>query len=178
MHTPIKNNINTQPVNPLKMWQSSNTWKWQQKIKILHLYFAAKFYYNDQLRKGEISMHIVCMRKKRNVYLIRKSEGMIPHGRCTWTSNFKMILKKCVRFEVFTFSQRWLWRMPSSGMWCRVELVWTDVSEECIASIFRVEKPQARNLREQVAAVCNMFLQNVGSHKLCMVPHPRRWHSS
>jgi hypothetical protein len=32
------------------------------------------------------------------------------------------------------------WRMPSSGMWRRVDLVWTDVSEEFTASIFRVEK--------------------------------------
>jgi hypothetical protein len=31
-------------------------------------------------------------------------------------------------------------RMPSSGIWRRVDLVWTDVSEEQIASIFRVEK--------------------------------------
>jgi hypothetical protein len=30
-------------------------------------------------------------------------------------------------------------RMPSSGMWRRVDLVWTDVSEERIVSIFRVE---------------------------------------
>jgi hypothetical protein len=32
------------------------------------------------------------------------------------------------------------WRMPSSGMWSRVDLVWTDISEERIAFIFRVEK--------------------------------------
>jgi hypothetical protein len=32
------------------------------------------------------------------------------------------------------------WRMPSSRMWRCVVLVWTDVSEERIASIFRVEK--------------------------------------
>jgi hypothetical protein len=33
------------------------------------------------------------------------------------------------------------WRMPSSGMWRPVDLVnWTDVSEEHVASIFRVEK--------------------------------------
>jgi hypothetical protein len=31
------------------------------------------------------------------------------------------------------------WRMLSSGMWHRVDLVWTNVSEEHIASIFRVE---------------------------------------
>jgi hypothetical protein len=30
--------------------------------------------------------------------------------------------------------------MPSSGMWRSVYLVWTDVSEERISSIFRVEK--------------------------------------
>jgi hypothetical protein len=29
--------------------------------------------------------------------------------------------------------------MPSSGMWRRLYLVWTDVSEELIASIFRVK---------------------------------------
>jgi hypothetical protein len=28
--------------------------------------------------------------------------------------------------------------MPSSGMWSRVVLTWSDVSEECIASIFRI----------------------------------------
>jgi hypothetical protein len=32
-------------------------------------------------------------------------------------------------------------RMPSSGMWRRVDLVLTDVSEERITSIFWVEKP-------------------------------------
>jgi hypothetical protein len=31
------------------------------------------------------------------------------------------------------------WRKPSSGMWRHVEIVLTDVSEERIASIFRVE---------------------------------------
>jgi hypothetical protein len=38
------------------------------------------------------------------------------------------------------FSQRWLWRMPSSALWRCVDLVWTDVSEERVAAIFRVEK--------------------------------------
>jgi hypothetical protein len=31
------------------------------------------------------------------------------------------------------------WRIPSSGMWYHVDLMWTYVSEESIASIFRVE---------------------------------------
>jgi hypothetical protein len=30
--------------------------------------------------------------------------------------------------------------MPPSGVWRRVDLVWTDVPEERIVSIFRVEK--------------------------------------
>jgi hypothetical protein len=38
--------------------------------------------------------------------------------------------------------------MPSTGMWRHVDLVWTDVSEECTASVFRVENPRARNHRE------------------------------
>jgi hypothetical protein len=38
----------------------------------------------------------------------------------------------CVRLR---FSQRWLWRMPSSGMWRCVDLVGTDVSEEADSSL-------------------------------------------
>jgi hypothetical protein len=37
-------------------------------------------------------------------------------------------------------------------MWCRVDLVSTDVSEEFIASILRGEKYVSRNQREQLAA--------------------------
>jgi hypothetical protein len=37
-------------------------------------------------------------------------------------------------------------------MWRPVDLVWTDVSEERIASIFRVGKSRTRNQREQVAS--------------------------
>jgi hypothetical protein len=36
-------------------------------------------------------------------------------------------------------------------MWRHVDLVWTHVSKERIASIFRVENPRGRNQREQVA---------------------------
>jgi hypothetical protein len=74
-------------------------------------------------------------------------------------------------------------------MWHHVDLVWTDVSEERIASIFRVEKSAS-----EAAATCShwylarvffypegggdTFLQNIGSHKIYTVPHPRRRHSS
>jgi hypothetical protein len=37
-------------------------------------------------------------------------------------------------------------------MWRCVDLVWTDVSEERIASIFRVEKSASEESREQVVA--------------------------
>jgi hypothetical protein len=47
-----------------------------------------------------------------------------------------LVLFLSVRFVVvLRFSQRWLWRIPSSGMWRSVDLVWTDVSEERIASL-------------------------------------------
>jgi hypothetical protein len=31
--------------------------------------------------------------------------------------------------KIWGFSQRWLWRMPSSGMWCHETVVRTEVSE-------------------------------------------------
>jgi hypothetical protein len=38
------------------------------------------------------------------------------------------------------FSRRWLWRMPSSGMLCRVTLVRTDISGERIGSSIKVTR--------------------------------------
>jgi hypothetical protein len=42
--------------------------------------------------------------------------------------------------EEWVSGQCSFWRMPSSGMWRRLDLVWTDVPEKRIASIFMVEK--------------------------------------
>jgi hypothetical protein len=78
--------------------------------------------------------------------------------------------------------------MPSSGMWRRVDLVLTDVSEERITSISRIEKSASEEpaweggCRQQDATTCSrwffiraffypenggdMFLRNVGSHKI------------
>jgi hypothetical protein len=39
-----------------------------------------------------------------------------------------------------------IWRTPSYGIWRHVDLVWTDVSEERIAFIFRVEKYASEEL--------------------------------
>jgi hypothetical protein len=74
-------------------------------------------------------------------------------------------------------------------------LVWTDVSEECTASIFPSCSYIAGCFRlvAQSAATCSCwftcrffdpedggdsFLRNVGSHKIYMAQHPRRQHSS
>jgi hypothetical protein len=83
-------------------------------------------------------------------------------------------------------------------MWRRVNLVWIDVSEERIASIFRVEKstsevPEWAGGWAQSAATCSLwflacgffypedggdsFLRKAGSHKIYTTPHPRRRHS-
>jgi hypothetical protein len=66
----------------------------------------------------------------------------------TFNAHFNTFLLTNSRFPINLFFP---WRMPSSGMWSRVDLVWTDVTEECIASVFRVENPRARNQREQLA---------------------------
>jgi hypothetical protein len=51
--------------------------------------------------------------------------------------------------------------MPSSGMWLRTGLVWTDVSEERVASIFRGNR--IRKLGTRIAATSSLleFLRTV-----------------
>jgi hypothetical protein len=59
-----------------------------------------------------------------------------------YVSNINMLLKYlyCALYTSCFISWRWLWRVPSSGMWHRVALVRTDVSQECIASIIWVKR--------------------------------------
>jgi hypothetical protein len=71
------------------------------------------------------------------------------------TSVFEQVLTRIWRQILL------LQRMPSSGMWRRIDHVWTDLSEERIASIFKIGKPQARNQREQVAAPKRRFTQDL-----------------
>jgi hypothetical protein len=68
----------------------------------------------------------------------------------------------------------------------------TNVSEEHIASIFRVEKSANEEAEREATCSCWFpasgifypedggvtFLRNVGSHKIYTAPHPRRLHSS
>jgi hypothetical protein len=51
----------------------------------------------------------------------------------------------CTRLQIsimsdLRFSRRWLWRIPSSGMWCRVVHGRTDVSEEPSVSIIKSKR--------------------------------------
>jgi hypothetical protein len=82
-------------------------------------------------------------------------------------------------------------RMPSSGMWRRVDIVWTDVSEERIASIFHLLTlvPRSRIFLHwrwmRYVPPKHRFTQDlygatVCSHLLTLVPRsrifiPRRW---
>jgi hypothetical protein len=67
-------------------------------------------------------------------------------------------------------------------MWRRVDLVWTDVSEERMTSIFRVlQSPVHAGLSRGFFYPedgGDTFLRNVGSHKVYTAPRPGRRHSS
>jgi hypothetical protein len=54
------------------------------------------------------------------------------------TGSFSIIIYKSGIWDL-KFSWQWLWRM-SSWMWCPVRPVRTYVLEECVASIFKVER--------------------------------------
>jgi hypothetical protein len=78
-------------------------------------------------------------------------------------------------------------------MWLRVDIVLTDVSEERIASIFKVkEKRKSASEEPACGGGCSLqapeflyledggdtFLRIVCSHKIYTAPDPRRRHSS
>jgi hypothetical protein len=67
----------------------------------------------------------------------------------------KLKPNKCM--QDLSFSLRWLWRMPSFGMWRRMAVVSTDVSEKDTGGT---------------------FLRNVSSYESHTVSHPRRRPSS
>jgi hypothetical protein len=50
--------------------------------------------------------------------------------------------------------------MQSSGIWRRVDFVWTEVSEEIIASIFRVEKSEREGGEPAWAGGCSWILHS------------------
>jgi hypothetical protein len=88
------------------------------------------------------------------------------------------------------FWRLWLWRMQSSGMWCHVTLLRTDVSEEYIASVMRVIR--ISDLGTTLAITSNWstlilfrpddrdhtFHRNIGSYESHTTSHLKRLHTS
>jgi hypothetical protein len=46
-------------------------------------------------------------------------------------------------------------------MWCRIDLVWADVSEERIASVFRLEKSTSEEPAQSAATCSRWFVRFV-----------------
>jgi hypothetical protein len=100
-------------------------------------------------------------------------QHVLPKCRLTFSGLHGDILEDITLFN--------LWRMSSSGMWRRVYIVWTDISEERISSIFRVQKSASEEpawAGDYPEDAGDTFFRNVGSHKIYTAPHPRRRHSS
>jgi hypothetical protein len=100
------------------------------------------------------------------------------------------------------FLWQWLWRMPFSGMWYHLALVRTDISDEHITSIIKMERIKELGWTLAVTSNgntnrcylllplflfpdsfhpdgrCDTFLWNVSSNKSHMALHPRRCESS
>jgi hypothetical protein len=67
----------------------------------------------------------------------RKSDHNLSHDTPLF---YSLSCPLWFKMQDFRLSLRWLWRMPSAGMWRHVVLVWIDVSEERIASVIRVKR--------------------------------------
>jgi hypothetical protein len=85
---------------------------------------------------------------KRTNHINKTQKG---RGSKKVLSALNLMNKSCRFKREFSY----FWRMPSSGIWSRVDLVWTLVSEECIASIFRVEKSASEE--PSWACGCRLF---------------------
>jgi hypothetical protein len=80
-------------------------------------------------------------------------------------------LARHILFQSYNDKER---RMPSSGMWRRVCVVWTDVSEPA-ATCSRWFLVHGFLYPEDGG---DIFFRNVGSHKIYSTPRLRRLHSS
>jgi hypothetical protein len=93
-----------------------------------------------------------------------------------WAGDKSWVIQQSL--EDLRFSRRRLWRIPSSKMWLQVAVVRTDVSEERIASIIRVERISELGTISHTDDGGDTFPRNVGSNKTRMASCPRRRHFS
>jgi hypothetical protein len=167
------------------------TWRWNLRFFLL-CKLEIKIHFNKIYITKLPRYFMLCMSRCLTQWRFVRNVTKRCHVQVTKETN-KKNHNKCIDLR---FSRRWLWRMPSSGMWRRVDLVWTDVSEERI-SIFMGEKSASeepawaggcrqshRSHRFLVRGFFypedgrDTFLRNVSSHNIYTVPHPRRRHSS
>jgi hypothetical protein len=102
-------------------------------IKILYEFLLPISRFAFQLSKPLFStkllrVHVLC---KSSHTLSRQPLGRKVLHWYIWISHPRINTRSTFKIESIR-------RMPSSGMWSRVDLVWTDVSEESIVSIFKV----------------------------------------
>jgi hypothetical protein len=120
----VKKGAAIPPLSHMSLWHSAHLIVWftsENTVNITHYTFWFKTKCNSVLWRATI---LQSSSKTKGIV------GINIFGRKCNQS--KLLYKNLVLFMN--------WRMPFSGMWHHVVLVWTDISEEHITSIFRVEK--------------------------------------
>jgi hypothetical protein len=116
--------------------------------------------------------------KKSQLILHRDKPG--HRGVLTWikpgnieVGKISVNWRQRVSMQDLRLSQQWLWRRPSSGMWCHVDLVWTDVSEENM--IYTAPHPRRRHSSKSIYSVRYRSFIMIQANGLTieLIPHSR-----
>jgi hypothetical protein len=115
----------------------SFSWRWLWRMSSSGLYTPRRMVSSGLLRR------VALVRATRR----NNPEDTILHSHRRENLKSYIIYTKFVPHRKYitsplqnTVSRRWLWRMPSSGMWRCGALVRTDDSEECTAWTIRVQR--------------------------------------